>query len=252
MNFEALHHQERPLLIANVWDVPSAKATEGLGYQALGTSSAAIATSLGLRDGEAITFSSLLDRVSQISHHTQLPLTVDIEAGYSRASKQIIKNVLSLAEHGVVGINIEDSLCSPKRELIAPTEMAKTVEQIKQTLAKQGVDIFINVRTDAYILQQPNALQETLARIPLYEAAGADGIFVPCLVAESDISSVVSASTLPVNVMCMPALPSFNILANLGVKRVSMGNFLYECIHKHLRALHQEIMERQSFKPLFT
>jgi 2-methylisocitrate lyase-like PEP mutase family enzyme len=86
------------------------------------------------------------------------------------------------------------------------------------------------------------ALQETLERIPLYESNGADGIFVPCIVNESDIAAVVQQTSLPINVMCMPTLPGYATLQSLGVKRISMGPFLFNKTYGTVEALAKSII----------
>ncbi len=217
MNFKELHQQQEPLLICNVWDAASAKIAEQLNFKAIGTSSAAIASSNGYEDGENLTFDTLLDVVKSITNHCGLPLTVDIEAGYSRDYKQIVENIKSLASLGVVGINIEDSIVDEHRRLVNAKEFSELVAYIKQELTEAGVTIFLNVRTDTYILSADDCLSETKNRIDLYESAGADGIFVPCIVNEQEIKAVVSSTDLPINVMCMPHLPTFETLNALGV-----------------------------------
>lgn len=110
MNFKKLHSQDSPVLICNVWDVPSARIAEKLGFETMGTSSSAIAEMLGYEDGEQMQFSELEYIVQRIVSTVQLPLSVDLEAGYSRDPKKIANHIERLYKIGVVGINIEDSL----------------------------------------------------------------------------------------------------------------------------------------------
>lgn len=249
--FRILHQQQEPLLICNVWDVPSARTAEKLRFQAIGTSSAAIAKMLGYNDGEEMTFYELEYMIRRIAASTDLPLTVDMEAGYGHSSLEIIENVKRLTDLGVVGINIEDTVVSEKREFLQPEEFAKTIELIKKRLIDDGLDVFLNVRTDAFLLKSPNPLQEALKRIPLYDKAGADGIFVPGIVQDEDIKTVVESTSLPVNVMCMPGLSNFIRLQELGVKRISMGNFLHDNINSQLEKRLESIKNQKSFKPIF-
>lgn len=134
MNFKSLHFQEKPLLICNVWDVASTKIAEKLHFNAIGTSSAAITTLLGYDDGEQMSFSELSFFVKRIVKSTHLPLTVDIESGYSRDTSQIVENIIHLADLGVVGINIEDSLVNNGRKLLDIESFSKTIVDIKRTL----------------------------------------------------------------------------------------------------------------------
>jgi len=249
--FKKLHQQKNPLLIGNTWDVPSAKIAESIGFQAIGTSSAAIAKMLGYEDGEEMTFSELRYIVERIKANTQLPLSVDLESGYSRDPMQIAQYIEELANLGVVGINLEDSIVEEERKLLPANAFAETIATIRKILNKKGVAIFLNVRTDTFILGVPNTLTATQERIRLYDQAGADGIFVPCITKKNDIKTIVETTDLPINVMCMPNLPDFQTLQNLGVQRISMGNFAFEKNYTHYEKIMKGIQEKQSFEVVF-
>ena len=251
MSFKKLHEQRNPLVICNVWDVASVKTAEKLNFQAIGTSSAAIATMLGYEDGEQMSFSELTYIVKRIMKNTELPVTVDIETGYSNDPKEIASHIKTLSDLGVEGINIEDSNVLNERTLINADDFAKKLSEIKKELAKENVSIFINVRTDTFLLGIENTLEECVKRIKLYESVGADGIFVPCIEKEDDIIAVIKSTELPVNVMCMPDLPDFDMLSKLGVKRISMGNFMFNEISNHLESTLDSVLQTQSFKPIF-
>lgn len=250
--FKNQHEQNNPLYIGNVWDVNSAIILENKNYKALGTSSAAIATSLGYDDGEEMSFNELVQVVKTIIARTSLPLTVDLEGGYSRNPEQICKNIMQLNELGVVGVNLEDSLViDGERQIVDATEYSNTIKVIKKLLTEEGIEIFINVRTDFYIMGLDNPLKATLLRSTLYEKAGADGIFVPCVTDEEDIKEIVSNISIPLNVMAMPTLPSSQNLQQLGVKRVSMGPFMYNKINEYFNNRLDAIHEYHSFDPIF-
>lgn len=249
--FKELHHQEAPLILCNVWDAASAIIAEKLSYRAIGTSSAAIATSLGKTDGQNICFEKLLEVVKQISEVTTLPLSVDIESGYADTPEEIVENIVKLAKLGVVGINIEDSqLINNRRYLVDKHGFSETLSQVKTFLNEANIKMFINVRSDTYIVEAASALPETIERISMYVDAGADGIFLPCLTATDDISKIVANCSLPLNVMCMPELVNFDQLQQLGVKRISMGNFVYDNLLVHLENTLSAIKQQGSFEPL--
>lgn len=250
--FKSQHEQSSPLYIGNVWDVSSSVMLENKNYKALGTSSAAIATSLGYEDGEEMSFDELVQVVETITARISLPLTVDLEGGYSRNPEEISKNIMRLNELGVVGVNLEDSIViDGNRQIVDATEFGKTIKEIKKYLAEKGAEIFLNVRTDFYIMGLENPLKETLLRSTLYEKAGADGIFVPCVTDEEDIKEIVKNITVPLNVMTMPTLPSFQKLQQLGVKRVSTGPFIYNKVSEYFNNMLEAIDECQSFNPIF-
>ena len=250
-SFKSLQNQDSALLLGNVWNAQSAILFQKLGFKAIGTSSAAIATSLGYEDGEKMPFEDLLRIVKNIQSKINIPLTVDIESGYSRNTSEIIKNIISLQKLGVVGINIEDSITTSERNIVDAQEFAVTIQTIKSYLSDNNIDIFLNVRTDFYIMGLANPLEETIKRVKIYEESGADGIFVPGIIAENEIQKVVEATSLPINVMCMPNLPDFNTLQNLGVKRISMGPFLYNEMVGKLEKSILEITKNKSFNSIF-
>jgi PEP phosphonomutase and related enzymes len=252
MNFAELHQQKTPLLIANVWDAASAKTAQQLGYQALGTSSAAIAAMLGYEDGEAMSFDELFYIVTRIKAVTSLPISIDIEAGFGGSVSVVAARLKRLAQLGVVGINLEDSRAiDGVRRLEDATDFAIRLQAIREALKDEAHPLFFNIRTDAFLINHALALRETLLRARLYEAAGADGIFVPCLTSEKEIASVARATDLPLNVMCMPGLPAFDRLAELGVHRISMGNFVHSAMQSALKAMMQSILLQQTFAGVF-
>lgn len=247
--FFELHRSSDPLLLANVWDVSSAKMAEKLNFQAIGTSSAAMASILGYKDGELMSFSELVFMVERIRACTSLPLTVDLESGYGDSTEEVLMNIIRLSELGVAGINIEDSKVNGVRTLIDPLELAKRISELKKALDKKRILMFINIRTDSFLIGIPNALEETEERIRIYKDA--DGIFVPCVENESDIQRIVKCTRLPVNVMCMPNLPDFGSLKQLGVKRISMGNFMYEAMQTRYQELLERVRNHSHFKAVF-
>lgn len=252
MDFSQLHQQVKPLLLANVWDVASARAAKAAGYAAMGTSSAAIADMLGYADGEEVSFDEILALVVRLRKVVDLPLTVDIEAGYGDTAEAVVTNLRKLAALGVVGVNIEDSVVrNGVRELVDATVFAQRLHNIRTGLQAHGVSLFLNARTDTFLLGLPDARQQTLARGHLYADSGADGLFVPCVIDEADIAAIVTGVSLPLNVMCMPKLPSFDRLAALGVKRISMGNFLHARLQRSLQNLFKAVRDEASFSVLF-
>lgn len=249
MNFNALHHQHAPLLIANVWDASSALAAQDAGYLALGTSSAAIASMLGYDDGEAVSFEELFFIVTRIRAVTMLPLSVDLEAGYSETTRGVIENIQRLATLGVVGINLEDSrVIRGERYAEAVSTFALKLKDVRDACP----DMFLNIRTDAFLMNHAQALDETLRRGQCYQAHGADGFFVPGVTQDEDIKTLVREVGLPLNVMCMPDLADFDALAASGVRRISMGNFVHSAIQTQLKDLLFTIQNAQSFAGVFS
>ncbi len=250
--FKNLHYTKTPFLLGNVWDVRSAKTLEKLGYQALGTSSAAVAATLGYADGQNMPFEEYLFIVERIKKCTNLPFSVDIEFGYGETVEAIVNNIIKLQGLGVIGINIEDSLVvEGKRVLEDAAVFQQKLANITQRLEEKSLSMFINVRCDAFLLNLPNTLEEAISRVKLYENTGVDGIFLPCITSVSDINTVTSLTRLPLNVMAMPNLPDFQTLQEVGVKRVSVGNFVHDYVFRQMEQTCLKIEEKGSFSALF-
>ncbi|MCM0665698.1 isocitrate lyase/PEP mutase family protein [Flavobacterium tyrosinilyticum] len=250
--FRKLHYNETPLLLGNVWNVQSALQYEKLGFKALGTSSAAIASDLGYEDGENMPFEDYFFMIRRIKSAVKIPLSVDLEAGYGDTVKEIVANISRLYEIGIVGINIEDSVViNSKREITETESFATKLKAIVENLKKKNIDMFINVRSDVFLLDLPNKMEESKYRLKQYEKAGIDGVFLPCITNENDIKEIAAIIKLPLNVMCMPNLSNFEKLKELGVKRISMGNFANAFLNKQLEKVTLQILERNSFSPIF-
>jgi len=249
--FKQLHHQEKALLLGNAWDANTAQLFEKKGFQAIGTSSSAIAQSLGYEDGENMSFGELLYMVGRIAKRISIPLSVDLETGYGDNPLAIVQNIKYLYELGVAGINLEDSNPKDQGKLIPVDQFSEKIAFIKRQLREENVNIFLNIRTDAFLLNQEDALQETLNRIKAYQDSGADGIFIPGIQKEEDIRTAVAASAVPINVMCLPQLPTFETLNTLGVKRLSMGGFMFRYLNNQFSTVLDQVSSESSFQPLF-
>jgi len=120
-------------------------------FEAIATSSSAVANSLGYEDGEIISFPELLFIVRKIINSVSIPVSVDMESGYSKIPAEIVEHIKQLHQLGVVGINIEDSIPSDKTEMTSIADFSKKLAFIKNELQKSNIEIFINVRTDPFI-----------------------------------------------------------------------------------------------------
>src|SRR5262249_2800590 len=158
------------------WDAGSARLVESLGARAIATTSAGVAWAHGYPDGDALPIARLLETVRAIARVVRVPLSVDVEGGYADDPSE---HIAALVGAGAVGINIEDGAAPPEL-------LAKKIAQAKSAAARRGVDLFVNARTDVYLrglVPEAERVRETLARAARYRDAGADGIFVPKVVA---------------------------------------------------------------------
>ncbi|MEJ5103731.1 MULTISPECIES: isocitrate lyase/PEP mutase family protein [Chryseobacterium] len=252
IGFKNLHQGEELLLLGNVWNVQSARVLEKAGYKALATSSSGIAISLGYEDGEQMSFEEYFYIIKRIKSSISIPLSVDLEAGYGSTPEMIVSNIIRLLEIGVVGINLEDSyVIDGERQLLNRNVFFEKISNILSMLKERRMEIFINVRTDPFLLGMENALDETLKRIEMLDKLNIDGIFIPGITDEEDIKTVVKATLLPINVMSLPDLPDFETLKTWGVKRITSGSFLNRYIYQELEKMSHTIINAKSFTAIF-
>lgn len=217
--FRALHERGRFLVLPNAWDVASARLAEDCGAKAVATSSAAVSWAQGYPDGEALPKAQLVSLVADIVRKVKVPVSADSEAGFSSEPADAAAFVVKLAKAGAVGINIEDGK-DPADLLVAK------IKAIKQACAREGLDVFVNARTDVYLkslVPDERKLEETLSRGKLYAQAGADGFFVPWAGDIAAIRKIAETIDLPLNALTFRDLPPANELKQAGVRRLSAG-----------------------------
>ncbi len=218
--FRALHRDD-VLLIANAWDCASTILAIECGAKAIATTSSGLAWALGYPDGDIVPQAELLAATRAIVRVARdVPVSADIEGGYSDDPEAVANLAVALTQIGVIGINLEDGSGPPQR-------LVEKIHAVKRALRARNADIFINARTDMLLLNLrsgPAALEEICTRVRGYTEAGADGIFVPMLVHENDIAEVSAATALPLNVLATPGLAVISRLRELGVRRVSAGS----------------------------
>jgi 2-methylisocitrate lyase-like PEP mutase family enzyme len=213
-DFRRLH--EDFLLLPNAWDVVSAAALVREGFPAVGTTSLGVAATAGLRDGSGQARATTLDLARRLTA-LPVPVSVDVEGGFSEDAGAVRELGAELAAAGVAGVNIEDGLASGG--LREPAVHARLVS----AMADSG--LFVNARTDTHWLGVDRT--DTVDRLRAYVDAGADGVFVPGLVADRDVAVVVAGVPVPVNVLFLPGRTNVRTMVDLGVRRVSTGSFLF-------------------------
>lgn len=215
--------QSRKLVVPNAWDGASAAVVTRAGAQAVATTSAGIAWAAGTSDGGGLDRDQAISAIRAVTAGTILPVSADIEHGYGETPKDLAESIELFLEAGVAGINIEDSLAGGLRRA---EEQAERISLIRATAERNGVQLFINARVDTYFFGPADVEErftQTIERSLAYVEAGADGIFVPGLGDAATISRLVSAVSVPVNIMVGPGSLSVNELLELGVGRVSLG-----------------------------
>lgn len=220
--FAALHISGEPLILYNIWDPGSAKAVAGAGAKAIATGSWGVACAAGFADGEKLPLDFAIDNLKRIQLVTDLPVTIDMEAGYGDSEEQVAVSVGRAADAGAVGINLEDK--DPVSRELFPTDRAA-----RRVAAAAASGMFINARADLFILTPADAhdaalVDQVVERAKAYADAGARGLFAPFLREEALIARLCERSPLPVNILIGNGIPGHGRLAELGVARISHGH----------------------------
>lgn len=223
--FRALHRPDAPLLLPNAWDVGSACVLAASGAGAIATSSAGIAFAHGIADAAGLSRDASLAVVAAIFDTLPIPVTADLEDGYGDSPEAVAETVRLAIEAGAVGGNIEDGTGDPSAPLLPAERMVEKLRAARAAANAAEVPFFINARTDGFWSGGvgPGVLRDAIARCQAYEAAGADGVFVPLLFDPGDIATLVGCVSVPVNVLAHPKGPGPSALADLGVSRISLG-----------------------------
>jgi len=241
--FRSLHDPRQPLALSNAWDVASALISEAAGVSAVATTSAGVAWSLGLPDGNHLAREQAIATVRAIVAAVKVPVTADVEGGYANSAGDVARTIDGMLGAGAVGVNIEDGSLSPE-------ELAARVAAARSAANTAGVELFINARTDVFLagIGAPEArLAETLDRAQRYLDAGADGIFVPGVVDTTTIGALASGIDAPLNVMAGVGAPSVAELGRLGVARVSLGSGVAQAAYAVARRAATELVSTGTY-----
>ena len=218
--FRALHEGE-PFVIPNPWDAGSARVLAALGFQALATTSSGFAFTLGRLDGGA-TLEEVCTHAADLDRATELPVSVDFENGYGSDPASVALAISRIAEAGAVGGSIEDY--DPVGRLYEPSEAVERVAAAVEAARRLDFPFVLTARAENHIRGNPD-LEDTIARLHAYEAAGADCLYAPGLRTVDEIRTVCAAVTRPVNVLALGGL-SFAEIVDAGAQRVSVGGGL--------------------------
>jgi 2-methylisocitrate lyase-like PEP mutase family enzyme len=233
--FHGLHRNGDPVILANAWDVASALVVEHAGAAAVATTSAGVAWSLGVPDGDRLSRDRALALVARVAAALGVPVTADIENGFADKPEGVAETVRGVLEAGAVGINLEDAVYTEAGTQLRPaTEQAERIAAARQASDATGVELFINARIDTYLRavgDPATRLDATLERAAAFVAAGACGIFVPGVTDPETISALVAGIEVPLNILTGPGAPAIPALAALGVARVSLGSSIAQAAY---------------------
>ncbi len=218
--FQALHAEE-PFVLPNPWDAGSARVLAALGFKALASTSSGFAFTLGRLDGN-VTLDEVVAHTAALDRATDLPVSVDLENGFGAEPESAALAVTRAAEARAVGGSIEDY--DPGGRIYDREHAAERVAAAVEAARRLPFPFVLTARAENHIRGNPD-LDDTIARLQAFEAAGADVLYAPGLPTPAEIRAVCDAVTKPVNVLARPAL-SFAEIVEAGAQRVSVGGAL--------------------------
>ena len=248
--FRALHQPGNPFILANAWDVGSAKMLVAMGAQAIATSSAAHAFTLGRADMGHVTRDESLAHAQDLVASVNVPVSGDFENGFGEDPETCAETVRLAAEVGLAGISIEDTALPAA----TPYEFDLSVERIGAAVAAARAlpgDFVLVARADG-IMNGQYDLAEALRRLKAFEAVGADCLYAPIPDSFDDLARICMATTLPVNAIAAGPYAQFSHteFARIGVARISLGSALARATHRVIHDAASAMLDRGDFSPL--
>lgn len=248
--FRALHKPGQPFILANAWDQGSAKMLAALGAQALGTSSAAHAFTLGRPDMGHVSRDEALTHAADMVAATSLPVSGDFENGFGEAPETVAETVRLSCEAGLAGISIEDTALPDD----TPYTFDLAVDRIRAAASAARAlprDFVLVARADG-IMNGHYDLDEAIRRIQAYDKAGADCLYIPLPKSADDLAKICAATAKPVNALAAGPYTklSRSDFAALGVARISLGSALARITHRTIHDAAGAMFDNGDFAPL--
>ena len=248
--FRALHRRGDPFVLANAWDEGSARVLKALGAQAIGTSSAAHAFTLGRPDGGHVTRDEALAHAERLVAATGLPVSGDFENGFGEAPETVAETVRLSAGAGLAGISVEDTAL-PGKDAYAFDLAVARIRAAAAAARGLGRDFVLVARADG-VMNGAYDLDEAIRRIRAFDAAGADCLYVPVPGSAEDLARVLAATKKPVNALAVGPLAGLSRadFARMGVARISLGAALARVTHRAIVDLGRAILAEGDFSGL--
>ena len=222
-------HEEGTFLMPNAWDTGSALLLEAAGFEALGTTSAGIAYSLGKPDATgALTVDEAIDETARIAGAVSVPVNVDAENGYGESPEAVAECIRRCIEAGAVGAGVEDYTQDPGRPLYDRALAVERIRAAREAADASGVPFVLTARAECYLYRVPDAFAESVARSNLYREAGADCLYTPGVKERSEVAALVREIDGPMNFVVGKGTADYTLeeLGSLGIRRVSIGGSL--------------------------
>ena len=246
--FAELHQRAGTFIIPNPWDAGSARLLAQLGFEALATSSAGYAFSIGKTDN-AVGREAMLDHATVVAAATDLPVSIDLENGFGDAPEFVAETIALAAATGAAGGSIEDATERPDDPIYERVLASERIRAAAEVIRDLHFPFTLTARCENYLVGRPD-LKDTIERLQMYQEAGADVLYAPGLTTKEDIAAVVSSVDRPVNVLMGLKGVELNVaqLSAIGVKRISVGSALARCALTALLSGAREMREQGTFR----
>ena len=242
-------HATGCFLVPNPWDVGSARLLEHIGFKALASTSSGFAWSRGLPDHK-VTLPLVLEHLREMCAAVNVPVNADFENGFATDTEDVFENFTAAAHTGISGISIEDSTGDTNNPLFDFDVAVERVRAARKAIQQSKQAIVLTGRSEGFIANRPD-LGETIRRLTAYADAGADCLFAPGMKSLDDIALVVKElSPKPINVLVYSNFTTVAALADIGVRRISVGGALARTAYSAFVAAAQEIASLGTFDKL--
>lgn len=244
--FQKLHQRNGAFIIPNPWDVGSARIMEGMGFEAMATTSSGLAMSLGLRDGE-VSRAKTIEHCKEMCAATRVPFNADLEDCFAEDPELAASTIVAAADAGIVGGSIEDYTGDPANPIYDFDLSVERVAAAAEAVKTLNFPFMLTARAET-LLRSDIGLDETIRRLQAYEAAGADILYAPALKSLDEIKQVRDAVTKPLNVL-VTSLKGItkSELQDAGAKRISIGGGLARMVTSSLVGGLREMTDDEAF-----
>jgi 2-methylisocitrate lyase-like PEP mutase family enzyme len=239
-------HAEGCFVMPNPWDAGTARALEQLGFEAVATTSAGLAWSLGRADNRVL-LDEALSHLRAVAVAVAVPVNADFEGGFADDPEQVAANVKLAAATGIAGLSIEDSTGDAAEPLYGFELAVERIRAARRAIDESGTGVLLTGRSEGFVVGRPD-LDETIRRLKAYAEAGADCLYAPRLTTPEEVSAVIAAAgAKPVNLLANAPFITVSEAAALGVRRISVGGTLARTAWRGFLEAAQEIADHGTF-----
>jgi len=245
--FHKLHKRETAFIIPNPWDVGTARLLAHLGFEALATTGAGYAFSIGQQD-QTVKRDEMMRYIRGIVSATNLPVSADLENGFGKHPETVAETIRLAAETGLVGGSIEDASDDPDNPIYEHSLAVERIQAAAEEAHTLPFPFLLTARAENYLAGRTN-LEDTIKRLQAYQKAGADVLYAPGISSKEDIATIIHSVDCPVNVVMGLQGVQLTLaeLSEIGAKRISVGSALSRAALGAFLCAAQEMKDHGTF-----